>query len=271
LIDGWGGYEAGTLVTVMPYIHCGRCAACMMGKTNCCRTLSVMGVHSDGGMVDIIAVRKDLVVPVSGLSLDHLALVEPFAIGAHAIRRANPGPDARILVIGAGPIGLGIIHILTAQGVNPQVLERSGTRIGYLKRILPLVSVFNGEDPSGLGGLIDITDGSGFDVIFDATGNLASMEGALQYLSHGGTLVFVGLQKAPFRFDHPEFHRREATIMSSRNAVRRDFDEVIRCFVEGKINPVAIVNRRSTPERLASDFREWTSPESDALKAIIEF
>src|ERR1700744_1208643 len=95
LIDTGGakGFEPGDIVTFLPYYNCENCIACRSGKTNCCVNLQVCGVHVDGGMVEYLQVPSGNLVNGSGLNADELALVEPLAIGAHAIRRANVQQD----------------------------------------------------------------------------------------------------------------------------------------------------------------------------------
>ena len=207
------GFERGELVTVMPYRYCGTCRACKSGKTNCCRELSVIGVHEDGGMAGYLRVRQDLVLSGQGLSADALAVAEPFSIAAHALRRVNLGKDDAILVIGAGPIGHCLMRLALANGLRTVALERSPERIIRVGKVKG-VNVLDAGSPELNKAVEDCSNGQGFDVIFDATGSLNSIEGALQYLGHGGTLVLVGIQQEAFRFSHPDFHRKEATVMA---------------------------------------------------------
>jgi threonine dehydrogenase-like Zn-dependent dehydrogenase len=104
------GFKKGDAVTVIPYFYCGKCVACRNGKTNCCVSLQVCGVHIDGGMAEYFSVPSYSLVHSEGLSFDELALVEPLAIGAHAVRRAAVSANEFVLVMGAGPIGLGTME-----------------------------------------------------------------------------------------------------------------------------------------------------------------
>src|ERR1700752_18740 len=101
------GFKAGEPVTIIPYFNCGKCIACRSGKPNCCTSIQVCGVHVDGGMREYLVVPSYSLLHGDGLSFDELALVEPLAIGAHGVRRAAIEPGEYVLVIGAGPIGLG--------------------------------------------------------------------------------------------------------------------------------------------------------------------
>ena len=111
IADGAVGSElvVGDLCAVEPYLNCGTCSACRRGRTNCCRALRVLGVHIDGGMSPLLAVPVEKLHRSRSLTLDPLALVETLGIGGHAVERAAPQPGENLLIIGAGPIGLGAI------------------------------------------------------------------------------------------------------------------------------------------------------------------
>src|SRR5271156_24170 len=108
--DDAPGFEKGEKVSFIPYFNCGICIACRIGKTNCCTHMQVCGVHLDGGMVEYLSVPSSSLLHSQGLSLDELALIEPLAIGAHGVRRAAIQSGEYVLVIGAGPIGLGTME-----------------------------------------------------------------------------------------------------------------------------------------------------------------
>ncbi|MCL6600717.1 MAG: alcohol dehydrogenase catalytic domain-containing protein, partial [Alicyclobacillus macrosporangiidus] len=120
------GLRPGDAVSVIPYLHCGECAACRSGRTNCCTRLEVLGVHTDGGMVEVLAVPVTHVFPAVGLTLDQAAVLEPLAIGAHAVRRSGIGPGQTALVVGAGPIGLGVMAFAKRRGARVIAMDISG-------------------------------------------------------------------------------------------------------------------------------------------------
>ena len=109
-MDKAPGFTIGEAVTIIPYFNCGVCIACRTGRPNCCVNIRVCGVHVDGGMVEYLRVPSSSLVHGEGMSYEQLALVEPLAIGAHSIRRAAVRPEEFVLVIGAGPIGLGVME-----------------------------------------------------------------------------------------------------------------------------------------------------------------
>src|SRR4051812_22632827 len=116
--DDAPGFKVGEAVSFIPYFNCGICIACRMGKPNCCAKMQVCGVHVNGGMVEYLSVPSASLLHGEGLSFDELALVEPLAIGAHGVRRAAVAPGEWVLIIGAGPIGLGTMEFARIAGAR---------------------------------------------------------------------------------------------------------------------------------------------------------
>lgn len=238
---GAEGFVPGERVTFIPYFHCGECHACLQGKTNCCVRMKVCGVHVDGGMVEYLSVPAASLVKGDGLDDDELALVEPLAIGAHGIRRAAVRPGESVLITGAGPIGLGLVEFAKIAGGVVTVTDVNAERLAFC------------EEHTGVETLTpDRLGSAAFDVVIDASGNLAAINNALQYLAHGGRYVLVGLQKADISISHPELHKREGAVMSSRNATRVDFEQVTDAIRSKKINPAAWITHRVSFDELAS-------------------
>ncbi len=196
-LDRAPGFAPGEAVTVIPYFNCGGLYQRRKGKPNCCVTIKVCGVHIDGGMVDYLSVPSASLVLGEGLSYDQLALVEPLAIGAHAIRRAGVQAGEFVLVVGAGPIGLGVIEArglpageVIAMDVNAEAALRKD-------RLELLHTVPAGVD--AMEAILRITRGELPSVVVDATGTRRAIDEGFRYLAHGGRYVLVGLQKGRSR------------------------------------------------------------------------
>ncbi|HCZ37262.1 MAG TPA: alcohol dehydrogenase [Cytophagales bacterium] len=269
--DNAPGFVRGEIVTIIPYFNCGSCIACLRGKPNCCVNMKVCGVHVDGGMVEYLSVPSAALVHSNGLSLDELALVEPLAIGAHGVRRAQVEEDEFVLVIGAGPIGLGTMEFARIAGGKVIALDINEQRLNYCREKLKVDHTINATTSDVLNTLREITNGNMPTVVIDATGSLKAINNGFQYLAHSGRYVLIGLQKGDISVSHPEFHKREATLMSSRNATRQDFELVIKSIKEGKINPEAYITHRVDFDGVRDTFSEWLNPESGVIKAIVEF
>lgn len=228
--------SAGDRVTIIPYVHCGECVACRKGKTNCCTSLQVLGVHENGGMGEYLVVNENLLVVGNDLTGEQLAIVEPLSIGAHAVRRSELTDEDTVLVIGAGPIGLGVARFAKLRGAKTVLMDVNEERLLEGKKwtdseeillvnekvVEKLKEKFDGELPN---------------VVFDATGNQQSMESSFEYVCHGGTLIFVGLMKKTITFHDPDFHAKEITLKSSRNATLEDFMTVINHMKNRDIKP----------------------------------
>ena len=268
--DGADGFIPGEAVTFIPYFNCGKCIACRNGKPNCCTGLKVCGVHIDGGMAHYLSVPSCSLIKSEGLSYDELALVEPLAIGAHGVRRANVQKDEFVLVIGAGPIGLGTMEFARIAGAKVIALDINDQRLQFCKDSLKVEYAINASTEDVLARLKEITNGDMPTVVIDATGNQKAINNALQYLAHGGRFVLIGLQKEPISFSHPEFHKREATLMSSRNATREDFVHVIDSMKKGLVDPTTYITHRIKFGVLKDVFETWLDPSTGVIKAVVE-
>jgi 2-desacetyl-2-hydroxyethyl bacteriochlorophyllide A dehydrogenase len=264
------GFKQGDRVTFIPYFFCGKCIACRSGKENCCASLKVCGVHIDGGMAEYLTVPSYSLMPGGELSLDDLALVEPLAIGAHGIRRAGIIPDEFVLVIGAGPIGLGTMEFARIANGKVIALDINGNRLQFCKDELKVEHTVNASGPDVTEQLLEITAGNMPTVVIDATGSLSAINTAFQFMAHGARYVLIGLQKGDICFNHPEFHKREATLMSSRNATRKDFEHVMRAMKNGDVDPARYITHRVAFDKVKSEFESWLDPETGVIKAMVE-
>lgn len=267
--DGVENVKPGDRCAVEPYLSCGTCVACRAGKTNCCTSLRVLGVHVDGGMTESIIVPANKLHASDKLETRQLALVETLGIGAHAVDRTQPQDGEKVLVIGAGPIGLSVIQFAVVAGAEVALLELNPDRAAFAKERLGVSTVFEQldtivEDLSGW------TDGDLPTAVFDATGNPASMESAFSYVASGGRLTFVGLVQGDITFSDPEFHRREMTILASRNARSEDFRRIIDLIESGRVDTDPWITHRAAYDDFVDAFPGWLDPEAGVVKAMLE-
>ncbi|WP_188937230.1 zinc-binding alcohol dehydrogenase family protein [Puia dinghuensis] len=267
--DQGPGFQPGEAVTIIPYFNCGKCIACRSGKPNCCTTIKVCGVHIDGGMVEYLRVPSQFLVHGRGLSYDQLALVEPLSIGAHAVRRAAIQPGEFVLVIGAGPIGLGTMESARIAGGEVIAMDINEDRLRFCREKLQILHTVNATlDP--MEQLQHITRGDMPTVVIDATGSRKAINDAFRFMAHGARYVLVGLQKGTIEFSHPEFHKREATLMSSRNATREDFDAVMDAMQKGLIDPPTYITHRVSFDELKPQFPGFLDAANGVIKAMAE-
>ncbi|SDC03539.1 zinc-binding alcohol dehydrogenase family protein [Pedobacter soli] len=267
-IDGRTDFEIGEAVTFIPYFNCGECIACRMHKPNCCVKMQVCGVHVDGGMREYLSVPSRTLLHGEGLSYDELALVEPLAIGAHGVRRAEVQPGEFVLVIGAGPIGLGTMEFARIAGGQVIALDINNDRLNFCKEKLGVSHTINALSPDVTEQLSQITNGDMPTVVIDATGNQKAINNAIHYMAHGARFVLIGLQKGDLIFNHPEFHKRESTLMSSRNATIVDFEHVIQSMKAGLVKPTTYITHQVNFEEIKDNFESWLNPKNGVIKAM---
>ena len=262
-------FKTGDRVTFIPYFNCGFCVACRNGKPNCCVKLQVSGVHVDGGMRTHLSVPANTLVDGKGLSGEALALIEPLAIGAHGIKRSGAGPGQNVLVIGAGPIGLGAMQFAALAGARVIAMDVNESRLDFCRQKLNIPYTINARDHDVNEQLAALTNGEMATVVIDATGNIHAINNGFHFIAHGGTYVLIGLQKQEIHFSHPEFHKREATLMSSRNATRSDFEYVMEMIRNNMIDPLSYITHRVNFGSAADQFPGWLKQDTGVIKAMI--
>jgi 2-desacetyl-2-hydroxyethyl bacteriochlorophyllide A dehydrogenase len=241
--DAPNGLRRGDRCSLEPYFNCGRCTACRRGKPNCCSEMKVFGVHIDGGMRPVLSVPARRLHKSGKLSYDQLALVETLAIGAHAVERAEVKQGEFVLVIGAGPIGLSVIQFVIARGAAVAVMDVAESRLEFCRRQMGVKHTLQ-PGPGTPDSLRAIGGGDLPTVVIDATGNSKSMAGAFELPAHGGRIVFVGLFQGDLSFNDPSFHRRELTLLASRNALPGTFRDIIALIEAGRVDTAPWISNR---------------------------
>ena len=256
--DGVTNVKVGDRCSVEPYLNCGRCHACLRGSTNCCETLQVLGVHCDGGMRERMVLPAHKLHACNALGFEQLALVETLAIGCHAVNRAQVSAADDVLIFGAGPIGLTVLEFARAAGAAITMLELNAARRDFVETNYPGVRVVEA-----------VADEPAFQIVFDATGHAGSMAGTLRYARFTGRIVYVGITKEPVTIDDPLFHRRELTLLASRNAVAGDFPRILGMIQSGVIDTRPWISHQCEFGKLPGEMEGWLRPEARVIKAVV--
>jgi 2-desacetyl-2-hydroxyethyl bacteriochlorophyllide A dehydrogenase len=256
----------GDKCSVEPYFNCGACPTCLRGHTNCCESLQVLGVHRDGGLRPHILLPAQKLHPATDLSFEQLALVETLAIGCHAVDRGRPERGDDVLIIGAGPIGLSVLEFARLTGARIFVVEPNERRREFVRQTYGIEQVHPLLQPAEFA---ELTQASLARVVFDATGNAASMSRSLEFAGFAGRVVYVGITTEPVVINDPLFHRRELTLMATRNAISSDFTRIIGLIREGRINTSAWISHRLKFGETPDLFPDLIRPESGMVKAVI--
>jgi 2-desacetyl-2-hydroxyethyl bacteriochlorophyllide A dehydrogenase len=269
--DGVTRVKPGDRCSVEPYMNCEQCFPCRQGRTNCCESLKVLGVMMDGGMCELLVVPARKLHPTTALTLEQLALVETLAIGCHAVQRGNPQPGETVLVVGAGPIGLATIEFTKLSGARTIVLDLQESRLEFVRKKMGIPdTVLARGDGQELEQLKELTGGTLAQVVIDATGNHKSMSQSLTYASFTGRVVYVGITQQEVTFPHaPVMHRRELTLLASRNALPSDFTRIIKLIADGQIDTRPWITHQAAFDDVVDTFPQWLQPESGVIKAVV--
>ena len=258
-------FADGDPVVINPYLNCGHCPACLEGKPNCCETLSVIGVHSDGGMTEEIVMPVSNLYTADGLTLEQAAMVEFLAIGAHAIRRTEIKPGWRVLVVGAGPIGLGTAVFARIAGGSVSVVDAAPDKVAATRDMGFATFNVNELDSQAFAD----ARRTGFDAVFDATGSIKVMNSSIFHTRNGGNYTLVGVIKGDLVWPDAEVHRRELTIRASRNATREDFDHVMESIRRGLVPTDKLRTHTMRFDEVVAELPRLTHEREGLIKAII--
>jgi alcohol dehydrogenase len=261
----------GDLCSVEPYMNCGQCFSCRKGATNCCENLKVLGVMTDGGMTERLLLPARKLHRAKKLSPEQCALVETLAIGCHAVNRGHPITGETVLIVGAGPIGLSVSEFTKLSGARTIMMDLSEQRLDFARKKMGIDdTILSSGDGKELEALRQLTGGNLPDVVIDATGSNKSMGNALNYCGFTGRLVFVGITQAEVTFPHaPVMHRRELTILASRNALPSDFTRIIKLIEDGKIDTSPWITHQAGFDEMIGVFPDWIKPEMGVIKAMV--
>ncbi len=268
--EGVNNVQPGDRCSVEPYINCQQCYSCRSGHTNCCEHHQTLGVHCDGGMRPMFTLPARKLHISRKLSFEQLALVETLAIGCHAVERGAPKPGEIVLVIGAGPIGLSVVEFAKLSGARTVVMDTNERRLEFVRDSMKVPDTLLSKDvEENVKALEAIGGGTLPQVVIDATGSHHSMSAALRYLSFAGRLVYVGVTSEELHFGHPLMHRRELSLLASRNALSTDFSRIIQLIEDGKIDTNPWITHRAPLEEVQERFADWLNPANGVLKAVV--
>lgn len=253
LVAGLGrgvtGFEAGEMVVVEPFIGCGKCYPCRIGKSNCCMNLRIIGVHQPGGYAEFVtAPASHIHKAPQGLSLAEASFAEPVAIGVQGCRRGQVSAGEKVLILGCGPIGLALIEVARARGAHVWAADVAEDRLQTAAR-------FGAEtflvDDNFVPTILERTHGEGMPVVMEATGDPKAMEQTVDLVAAGGRIVILGLLKQGMKVSLPglDFTRKEMTIVGSRASVNC-FPEALELLANGSI----------TYPQIATEFSLWDAP-----------
>ena len=261
-------FKEGDQVAILPYLNCNACNACLSRKTNCCTHLKVLGIHIDGGMQEQIAIPQSHLIALNDLSLEAIALIEPLSIGSHALRRADLETKDTLVVMGCGPIGIGIIQLAKNAGFRVIALDIDFKRLQFVEKIVNGIDTILANNQA-VDKIKKLTHGALADAVFDATGNKLAIERGHHFMKYGGKYILVGLYKELLSFKHPEIHAKETTLLCSRNATKEDFDRVIQTLKKEAFPVRHYITHQLHFDTLIESFKSLYKNDELLIKAMI--
>lgn len=267
--DNDRGLKAGDIVTCNPYFNCKTCYSCKRGFVNCCTDNQTMGVQRDGSFREYIVMPVERIYPGKGLSAKELALVEPFTISYHALHRAQIKPGDRVLVVGAGPIGLFAVIAAKAQGA---IVYSADILDGRLEKALHFGAdgTINSAKCDIKEEAMRITDGNGFDVCVEACGSNVTFLSCIDCAAFAANIILIGNGKKETTFLHSILLKKELNVFGSRNSYPGDFAAVIELIAGGGVSVLDMVSAVYPIDRVGDAFDALVHNDGSLAKVLIE-
>ena len=277
------GLKPGMIVTCNPYFNCQKCYSCERGLVNCCESNETMGAQRDGAFSEYITMPIERIYDGKGLNPKQLALIEPFCISYHGVSRAGVKKGDKVLVIGAGTIGVLAAIAAKAKGGEVYIVDVAEEKLQYAYETFGLAGMIKNDSKEEFMNRVNEITGEhhGFDVCIEAVGLPSTFQNCIDAAAYGGRIVLIGVGKKNLDFNFTLIQKKELNIFGSRNALKADFTELIDLVKSGEIDLEKIVmNPDSTDVKKKSEyeldeadraFEEFSKYGGSKLKVLIHF
>jgi 2-desacetyl-2-hydroxyethyl bacteriochlorophyllide A dehydrogenase len=265
------GLKKGMIVTCNPYFNCGECYSCQRGLVNCCTTNQTMGVQREGAFAEYITMPLERIYDGKGLPAKTLALIEPFCISYHGITRANVSKGDKVLIVGAGTIGMLAAVAAKSLGATVYISDVAEQKLSYAKDFGVDGTILNDSPENFEKRVQEITKNNGFDVTIEAVGLPSTFQNCIDAAAFGGRVVLIGVGKKNLDFNFTLIQKKELNIYGSRNALKKDFLELIDIVKNGEIDLEKICTNVYKFDDAAQAFYDFDKNAGTMLKVMIEF
>ena len=267
--------KVGDRVTALPISPCGHCSACLTGNPQYCRETwtyaTGLSLTNSGAFAPRLSVRPDMVFKVpDNVTDEEMAMVEPTAVGLHAIHLADIKVGAKVLVVGGGIIGL--VSAMFAKLEGAEFVAVSETNEARGKKSVKLNVAddwFNAKDENFLNNIFTKIP-NGFDVVIDCSGTTKAVESELMTVKPGGTIVLVGVSPKPIEFASVIAVMKELTIKGAIAYTKEEFKNCISLMANKKIDVMKFVDDIVPLEETQKAYERLTSGTDDAVKIMID-
>lgn len=265
------GLRQGDIVTANPYFNCGTCYSCRRGLVNCCVDNQTMGVQRAGAYSRFITMPVERLYPVGKLEPRLAALVEPFAIGYHGVQQAMIRPDDRVLVVGAGTIGIFTMLAAKQKGARVYITDVAEEKLRIAQKMGADGVLLNDSPEHFAEQAAQVTQGDGFDDALEAVGMPETLQLCLDHAAHGGHVVVIGISKRHLDLDSNIIQKKELMIRGSRNAQKQDFLDLIAWVTENQQAVAPMITDLYPFAQAADAFREFAAGAATKLKVMLQF
>lgn len=263
------GLKKGDLVTVNPYFNCKTCYSCKRGLVNACMSNQTMGVQREGGFREYIAMDIDRLISIEGLSAKEIALIEPFCIGYHGIKKANVKKGDKVLIVGTGSIGVLSMFGALSRGAEVYFSDISQDKLDYAISLGAKGGILNSSKEDFDKKVSDITDGNGFDVCMEVVGLPSTFQNCVDAAAFGGRVVLIGISQNNLDFNFTMIQKKELSIYGSRNALIEDFEEV--AVIMKNYDATKIITNIYDFNDSETAFKDMDANAGKMLKTLIKF
>lgn len=265
------GLKPGMVVVCNPYFNCGECYSCKHGLVNACMSNQTMGVQREGAFSEYITMPLDRIYDGKGLDPMVLAIIEPLCISYHGVKRADVKQGDKVLIVGAGTIGILAAVAAKQKGAEVYIADVSQVKLGYAREFGVDGTVLADGPQAYEAAVKEITGGSGFDVTIEAVGLPSTFQNCIDTAAFGGRMVLIGVGKENLDFNFTMIQKKELNVFGSRNALKPDFLELIDLVKEGKIPLEKIITNVYKFDESPRAFQELSENAGSMLKVIIDF
>ena len=266
--DNKNGIRVGDRVVVDPYIYCGHCYPCRIGRTNCCTDLKVLGVHVDGGMAEYFTHPADLLVKVpEKMTWEEAAMAEPLTISLHGIHRGGLTAGEYCAIIGAGPIGLVAGLVAQAYGAHAILLDLVQERLDFAKAI-GIEDVINSKNEDAVARIAEITDGEMAHQVMECSGANAAVRSTLDYVSNAGRITLTGWPKTETALPTDVITKKEIDIRGARTSAG-EFEEALDLIYTKKVDMNQILTKVISIDEAPETIRDIEKNPGDYMKVVV--
>lgn len=266
------GLHQGMVVTCNPYFNCGHCYSCERGIVNACTSNETMGCQRDGALCEYITMPVERIYDGKGLPANLLCAIEPFCISWHGVSRAHVKPGDKVLIVGAGTIGVLAAIAAKAKGGEVYIADVAQPKLDYAKENFDVAGTILNASPDAFAKACDeITGGNGFDVTIEAVGLPSTFQNCIDAAAFGAHMVLIGVGKQNLDFNFTLLQKKELNVCGSRNALKKDFLELIDLVKAGNVPLDKVITNEYGFSEAPKAFADFSAHAGEMLKVRIDF